>query len=288
MSGASAAELVAPRRWPAASPGGLRSAVYRGTLIHQRFGPGPEHSFSYRVAMPLVDLDEVDELAGLHPLVSAHRPAPVRFRRDDFLGPPDVPLDRAVRDLVEARTGRRPGGAVALLSSLRTWGWLFNPISLYFCGNGDGTGVEALVAEVQNTPWHERTAYVVGGPGEYRFAKALHVSPFLPMDLDYRLRYRAPGDRLAVVIDVMRGRQRLFSARLTLRRHAADRRALGSLVWSVPAMTHRVSAGIYTQAARLRLKGAPFHPHPDRTPAGPPIGPDPGPGEVHRRPGARP
>ncbi len=108
-----------------------------------------------------------------------------------------------MRDLVAERTGRRPAGPIALLANLRTWGWLFNPISLYFCAdNGDGRRpgpISSLVAEVQNTPWHERTAYVVGPPGGHRFAKELHVSPFLPMDLDYELRYTAPGQRLTVV-----------------------------------------------------------------------------------------
>jgi hypothetical protein len=258
------------RAWPDAAASGLRSAVYEGTLVHRRFGPGPAHSFSYRLAMPLLDLAEVDEVAALHPLVSARRPAPVRLRRDDFLGDPAVPLDGAVRDLVEARTGSRPVGPVALLANLRTWGWLFNPIALYFCAGGAGhpgtAPVTDLVAEVQNTPWHERTAYVVGGPGEHRFAKALHVSPFLPMGVGYRLRYTAPAERLDVSLDVLDGGTCLFSAHLALRRRDLDRAALGRLLWANPAPTHRLSAGIYAQAARLRLKGAPFFTHPAKRP----------------------
>ena len=249
--------------WPAVAGGGLRSALYEGTLLHRRFGPGPEHSFTYPVAMPLLDLDEVDAVADLHPLVSRRRPAPVRFRRHDYLGDPTVPLSTAVRDLVEARSGRRPGGPVALLANLRTWGWLFNPIALYFCAE-EGGGIGALVAEVQNTPWHERTAYVVEGPGRYRFAKALHVSPFLPMEADYVLGYHAPGPRLTVSLDVVRGTERLFAARLALRRSPMERSALTRLVWNNPLPTHRVSAGIYVQAAKLKLKGAPFFVHPGK------------------------
>lgn len=247
------------------------SAIYEGTLHHRRFGPGPGHSFSYDVAMPLLDLAEIDDVTRLHPLWSSRRPAPVRFRRSDFLGPAAVPLDRAVRDAVEARSGRRPSGRVSMLANLRTWGWLFNPISLYFCADRhDPTSVEALVADVENTPWHERTSYVVGPPGRHRFAKAMHVSPFLPMDVEYELRYTAPGDHLLVRFDVVRGDERLLAATLSLRRRALDRRALGSLVWAYPALTHRVSAGIYAQAARLRRKGAPFYRHPGRC-----SGPDP-------------
>jgi DUF1365 family protein len=250
----------------AVSTGGpaLRSAIYEGTVHHRRFGPGPTHEFSYDVAMPLLDLAEIDTVTGLHPLWSGRRPAPVWFRRPDFLGDPAVPLDDAVRALVEARSGNRPAGPIALLANLRTWGWLFNPISLYFCADVDGAGVETLVAEVENTPWHERCSYVVGPPGHHRFAKTMHVSPFLPMDVDYELLYTVPTERLVVHFDVVRGDERLLGATLSLRRRALDRRSLGRLLWANPVVTHRVSAGIYAQAARLHRRGAPFHEHPER------------------------
>ena len=243
---------------------GLRSAIYEGTLHHRRWGPGTTHEFSYDVAMPLLDLAEIDSVIGLHPLWSNHSPAPVWFRRADFLGDPAMPLEEAVRELVERRSGHRPAGPIALLANLRTWGWLFNPISLYFCSAAGGAGVDMLVAEVENTPWHERCSYVVGPPGRHRFAKTMHVSPFLPMDVDYELRYTAPNERLVVHFDVVRGDQRLLGATLSLHRRALDRRSLGRLLWANPALTHRVSAGIYTQAARLHLRGAPFHGHPAR------------------------
>ena len=243
---------------------GLRSAIYEGTLHHRRFGPGATHSFSYDVAMPLLDLAEIETVTGLHPLWSSRHPAPVWFRRADFLGDPAVRLDEAVRDLVEESTGHRPKGPIALLANLRTWGWLFNPISLYFCAGPDGAAVETLLAEVENTPWHDRHSYVVGAPGRHRFAKTMHVSPFLPMDVDYVLRYTAPAERLGVQLDVVRGDERLLSATLSLRRRALDGRALGRVLWAYPALTHRVSAGIYAQAARLRLGGAPFFGHPAR------------------------
>ncbi len=133
---------------------------------------------------------------------------------------------------------------------------------MYFCADEAGEGIDHLVCEVQNTPWHERHTYVVGAPGRHRFAKALHVSPFLPMDLDYVVTYTAPLDRLLVRFDVVRGEERLLEASLTLHRRALDRRGMGRLLWTYPAMAHRVSAGIYHQAARLRRKGAPFYVHP--------------------------
>jgi len=243
---------------------GLRSALYEGMLRHRRFGPGAAHEFSYRVAMPLIYLDEIDSVTRLHPLWSSRRPAPVWFRREDFLGDHATPLHEAVRSLVEERSGVRPAGRVALLANLRTWGWLFNPISLYFCMSTAGEEVESLVAEVENTPWHERHGYVVGPPGRHRFAKSMHVSPFMPMDVDYELRYNAPSERLMVRLAVLRGSEALLRVSLSLRRRPLDRHALARLLWEHPAATHRVSAGIYSQAARLGLRGAPFFVHPAR------------------------
>ena len=254
--------------WPAGAPAGLRSVVFEGTLLHRRFGPGPEHSFRYPVAMCLLDLAEVAQVTARHPLGSHRHPAPLRFPRRDFLGDPALPLDHAVRDLVERRTGRRPGGPGGPPGQPAHLGLAVQPDQPVLLRRTHGTGrtggITQLVAEVQNTPWHERTAYVVGGPGEHRFAKALHVSPFLPMDVDYRLRYGAPGPRLDVSLDVLDGTARLFTARLSLHRRPLDRAALGRLLWSNPLATHRVSAAIYLQAARLRRRGAPFFSHPSK------------------------
>ncbi len=257
----------------------VRNAIYEGTVVHHRHAP-VDHRFTYRVAMPFADLDELDRLFRLHPLWSVERPNAVSFRRRDFL--PDRPgtLAGAVRDLVSERLGRRPAGPVAMLAHLRTWGWLFNPITLYYCFDADGARVEALVVEVTNTPWHERHVYVVGGPGRHQFAKDLHVSPFFGMDMAYELSYGEPGARLSLSMRATRGEERLFDAGLRLERHDADRHALGRLVWHPGLTTMGVSAGIYRQALRLWLAGTPVVPHPGRHPA---VAPGPG-----RHPAASP
>jgi DUF1365 family protein len=108
----------------------LRSAIYEGTVVHHRFQP-VDHRFSYRITMTFIDLAEVEEVCGRHPLWSEERSNAVSFRRRDYLGDPAVPLDTAVRDLVEQRCGTRPDGPIALLTQVRTWGWLFNTISIY-------------------------------------------------------------------------------------------------------------------------------------------------------------
>lgn len=244
------------------------SGIYEGTVTHRRIDPVP-HGFAYRIAMPYLDLAELGEVCALHPLWSVERADLVSLRRADFLDDPEVPLDTAVRDLVEERAGTRPRGPIRLLAHVRTWGWLFNPISLYYCYDPTGTVLETTVAEVSNTPWHERTTYVLtGGEGRHEVDKALHVSPFLPMDPVHRFRIGSPGPELSVGVDDTREGRTVFTASMRLAFRPASRHALGHLVWGYPGMTLRVSAGIYRQALSLRWHGAPFHRHPRDATAG--------------------
>lgn len=248
----------------------MNSAIYDGVVTHRRRTP-VEHAFRTRLFLMYLDLAELPALFDGHPLWSARRPAPAWFRRADYLGDPALPLDVAVRDLVQERLGVRPTGPVRMLVHLRYLGHCFNPVAFYWCFAPDGERVEAVVAEVTNTPWGERHAYVAAGGGkdeqvlESDHAKLLHVSPFMPMEMDYRWRISTPGERLAVRIESRRDGVLVFDAQLALARRPITRRALTRLLVRRPAMTLRVVAGIYAQALRLRLKGARWHPHPQGT-----------------------
>ncbi len=251
----------------------MRSAIYEGVVTHRRRAP-VEHAFRQRLFMTYLDLDELPQLFDGHPLWSARRPALAWFRRKDFLGDPAIPLDVAVRDLVEQRLGTRPVGPVRMLAHLRYLGHCFNPVVFYWCFAPDGERVEAVVAAVTNTPWGERHAYVARGGGnaeqvlESRHDKALHVSPFMAMEMEHHWRISTPGERIAVTIENRRDGEPLFAAHLALRRRAIGRRSLTAVLARHPAMTLRVLGGIYGQALRLRLKGAPWHARP-RSPAAP-------------------
>ena len=173
------------------------NALYEGWVGHRRLQP-VDHRFRYRVFMAYLDLDAVPESVGPAWLWSTSHPALVRFRRADYLGDPDIPLADAVRALVAERTGTRPGGPVRLLTNLRCLGHLFNPVSFYYCFDRAGEGLEAVVAEVTNTPWGERHAYVLGvraedGAVHERVDKVFHVSPFMAMDHEYELCLTPPG-----------------------------------------------------------------------------------------------
>ncbi|HKG02688.1 MAG TPA: DUF1365 domain-containing protein [Conexibacter sp.] len=245
------------------------SAIYEGVVTHRRRTP-IAHAFRFPLFLMYIDLAELPQLFDGHPLWSARRRALARFRRADYLGDAAVPLDTAVRDLVHERLGFRPTGPVRMLAHLRYLGHCFNPVVFYWCLAPDGTRVEAVVAEVTNTPWGERHAYVVAGEGnadhvlESRHEKALHVSPFMPMEMTYRWRVETPGERLAVAIENRDPDGALvFDAQLALRRREITRTSLTRVLVRHPAMTLRVLGGIYGQALRLRLKGARWHSRPE-------------------------
>ena len=252
--------------------GTVRSAVYTGEVRHARFAPAA-HAFTYRLAMTFLRLDEVDEVLARHPLWGRRRGTPVRYRREDFLGDPDRELPEAVKDVVEGDLGFRPEGPVALLAHLRTFGWCFNPLAAYYCYDATGTQVVAQVLSVTNTPWGERTEYVIDtrrSPAAWRarFAKAMHVSPFMGMDQTYLLDATAPGEDLRLTLRSEEDGRVVFAADLDLARRPADRAGLGRVLWRYPLMTLRVSLAIHVQALRLWRKGVPFHRHPRPTSGG--------------------
>ena len=240
------------------------SCIYEGTIRHRRFEPRRE--FSHRLALAYLDLDELPGL--LDGRLAALRPGLVRFRRRDYLGDPAVPLHRAVRDLVTDQTGTRPTGPIRLLTHLRSFGHCFNPVSFYDCMDSGGERVQALVAEVTNTLWGERHAYVLGGEHgrpsvlDGQFDRALHVSPFMGMDHRYQVSAATPAQTLSLHIASSRAGATVFDATLALRRRELTRASIAGITARYPLATVRVLALIYAHALGLKLAGVPVHRHP--------------------------
>jgi uncharacterized protein len=241
---------------------------------HRRLD-GLQDEFHHRLCMAYLDLDELPELFDRSLFWSARRPAPAWFRRADYLGEPDTPLRESVVRLVLERVGIELDGPIRLLTHLRFFGHCFNPVSFYYCYDAAGVRVRAVVAEVTNTPWGERHAYVLSvdssGAESSRvmrgkFAKALHVSPLMGMDHTYDWRLTEPGERLSVHIESARtGGEPVFDATLSLTRRPLTSGTLRRALMRYPLPTVRMTARIYTHALRLRLRGASWHPHPTRT-----------------------
>lgn len=210
------------------------SALYEGTIRHRRFAVR-RHELRHRIAMAYLDLDELPDLLGGR--LVRRRPGLVRYRRADYLGDPSVPLQDAVRELVG--DVRR----IRLLTQLRTLGHCFNPVSFYYCFD-DAEHLEAVVAEVTNTPWGERHAYVIEGRSS-EHDKAMRVSPFMGMDQRYTVSVAPPGPTLSVHIESRESDDKAFDATLKLHRRPL-KASLGAL---------RTLPLIYGHAVVLRTKG---------------------------------
>jgi uncharacterized protein len=244
--------------------------IYEGWVRHRRYSPFA-HTFRYGLYMSYFDLAEVE--AQERPPRTDVSDARLRwlqtYRRRDHFGDPDVRLTDSVRALVQSKTGWLPDGPIGLLTNLRKAGYVMNPISLYYCWDSTGVEVDAVVAEVHNTPWREMHCYILDTrshrPGvAYRFRKDFHVSPFFGMEQDYVWRFSVPGERLVVHLQNMESNRQVFDATLVLQRRSVDSSALRRTVWRHPLMTYAVIARIYLQALRLWAKRCPYHPHPAR------------------------
>ncbi len=250
----------------------MHSAIYKGRVRHQRFTP-VHHEFDYALFMMYLDLDELPNLFDNTRLWSNGGWGLARFRRRDHLkdhAPPTQDLRQAVRDLVRARTGSTPSGPIRLLTHLEYFGHRFNPVSLFFCFDDRSEHLEAIVVEINNTPWGEQHCYVHpthdrsrrGKALCFEFEKEFHISPFMAMNMQYIWTFSKPAEHFAVVMDTMNNGEKHLNATMQMQRTELTAASLNRALFRYPLMTTRVLAAIYWQALRLRLKGCPRYTHP--------------------------
>lgn len=240
--------------------GSWTSCLYLGAVMHKRLRPFA-HGFRYRVFSLFVDLDELPALDRKLRLFSHNRRNLFAFYDRDH-GPRDGTPLRPWIDAHLRRADLDPaGGRVRLLCFPRMLGYVFNPLSIWFCHHADGH-LLAVLYEVRNT-FGERHGYLIpaapsapGAPLAQQADKAFYVSPFLGMEAGYRFRLKVPDARLAVAIrqSVPEGDQ--LVARQSGRRVALNDRALLFVFFAYPLMTMKVIAAIHWQALRLWWRGA--------------------------------
>ncbi|MEY4687063.1 MAG: hypothetical protein RIR76_1086 [Verrucomicrobiota bacterium] len=256
----------------------MKSCLYECEVLHARFEPRA-HRFSYRIFLFALDLEEIPELARKLTLFSAGRSNLYSFRDRDYLplgerqhlpaspeapSPQEADLRQRVETYAAANGVDISGGRVLLVTLPRVFGYLFNPVSFYFCLDRSGAPA-AAIAEVTNTFREMKPFFLRPDPADaargvfhLRVPKHFYVSPFSDVDVAFDFHLRLPADRLAVHIDDYAGERRTLTSTLT-----GDRRALtsGRLAWftfKYPALTLRVISLIHWHALRLWLKRVPW------------------------------
>lgn len=252
------------------------SAVYTGTVRHRRFEPRVRvlaHSVTYF----FLDLEEIPRLFRFPFLFAYDRPALFSFVRKHFIGGRKEPVKSiadTVRERVREKHGFTPEGPIRLLAQISYFGFCFNPVVFYYCYDRTGERLEAIVAEITNTPWNETHAYVLRcSPSEnarqkFEFEKTFHVSPFLSMDYGYAWTFTKPTNSLVVHMENHPNARNPgaksvhFDATLTLHRHEWSFRAVAGALFRQPFMTLKTLSLIYIHAGILWMRRFTFYPHP--------------------------
>ena len=248
----------------------MRSCIYRGSVEHCRLTP-VKHRFRYSVSWLFVDLDEWPSLVQSRRLLSESRFGPISVRRSDHFGADQDSLSDSIRRLVHSETGYQPEGPIRLLTQARQFGIYFSPLNMYYCFTSQGDDVEAVVAEVSNTPWNERHYYVLepsrtssSEPYGYQHPKEFHVSPFMDMESDYRWQIALPTEELGLAMACHRDDREIFRVGMRLTRCELSDWQLFRMLLRYPVAPMQILSAIYYQALRLWIKRCPFYPHPKK------------------------
>ena len=243
----------------------MHSCIYEGQVRHRRFSAS-SHEFNYKLYMVYIDLDELDGVFDKRWFWSSKRTAIARLKREDYIGDSSVSIKHAVNKRVLEETGDEIEGPVRMLTHLRYFGYVFNPVTFYYCFDKTDTYVKTIVAEITNTPWKERHSYVLNVKDmdeklQFDFSKEFHVSPFMQMEMQYDWRFTQPGEKLNVHMINMDKDKKMFDATLQLNRKEISSFQCARVLMLFPLMTLKVITGIYWQALKLFLKKVPVYDH---------------------------
>lgn len=225
------------------------SAIYVGQVVHRRHRPKP-HALRYRVFSLLIDLDDLPRLDELR-WFSHNGAAVFSFWDSDHADGGD--LRRWAADQLHHH-GLPAPGRIRLLCYPRVLGYVFNPLTVWYCDGPDGRSL-ARIYEVHNTVGQRHAYVLTDDAGRQSTEKTFYVSPFIDMDCRYNFRLSPPAETILVSIDETQNDAPLLYAAFTGKRRDFTEATLRRLFFTHPLMTLKVTAGIYWEAFRLLLKG---------------------------------
>lgn len=247
----------------------MESALYVGQLRHRRFSP-KFHAFEYPVFLSLLDVDEIPALMSRSRLSSYSRWNVLSYFEHDHFGDQTKNLRTRIEGDAKKHGVALPDGKIFLLTHLRYFGYVFNPVSFFYFYDGAGK-LRQMMAEVNNT-FGERHNYWLTAENEctsgagrrYQSEKRMHVSPFMGMDLEYDWIFTEPGDRLVAHMNTVQSGRPFFDATLQLTRREWTAAEVRRVVAAYPFMTARVIGAIHWEALKLWLKRVPVFTHPKK------------------------
>jgi uncharacterized protein len=244
----------------------MESGLYVGTLRHRRFQPR-SHEFSYPVYMAFLDVDHLPELMKVSPFSSYNRWNWTGYDERDHFGDPQKSLRQRLTEDAANHGIELPQGKIFLLTHLRYFGYVFNPVSFFYCYDQAGN-LAMILSEVNNTfgeshnYWLTQASELPNAAAKrYQTMKRMHVSPFQPMNLAYDWILTSPAEKLVVHMNTLAGGRPNFDATLNLSRRPWTAPQLLKVLAGFPLMTLRVIAAIHWQALKLWLKKVPVYTH---------------------------
>jgi DUF1365 family protein len=238
------------------------SGIYRGVVKHRRFSPH-YREFTYQLSLYGIDVDEVDELSNMHRIFGTRWFHPIRFCEKDYLRSEPGNLKQRIINKVQSLGGQWGGGKVMMLAQCRSFGVYFSPINFYFCIDQDKQ-CRLMLAEVSNTPWNERHYYLVELNNNEPMAKAFHVSPFMPLDMNYRWRVKPLGKKAFVYLanhEVGIDGVKVFDVTMALTKQPISTFGVFKNWLSLPFAVIKVVTLIYWQAIKIFIQGIKFIPY---------------------------
>ena len=249
----------------------MHSSIYTGNVRHHRFTP-TVNSFNYSLYLLYLDLDELESVFDRNWLWSTRRFNFAWFRTADHLGTLRKDTTKNLKQLIRSYlhdNGIEAGGPIRLLTQVRYLGFAMNPASFFYCYDTN-ENLRAIVTQVNNTPWGEEHLYLIDARepnnriGVDGLKKDFHVSPFMPMEMNYDMRFTPPDEKLAVRMTSFESGTKMLNVVMSLKRKKLNSVNLNRLLLSYPLMSMKVFAAIYWQALKLYLKKVPFYSHPKK------------------------